>query len=64
MPPTVPLPLPTMPPPATMVIIGHGFEFGDPALEVASTYTDVTFICTEASALSDNVASYVMGGGL
>lgn len=42
------------------VIIGHGFEFGDPALEVASTYPDVTFICTEASASADNVASYVM----
>ncbi len=42
------------------VIIGHGFEFGDPALEVAETYPDVTFICTEASASADNVASYVM----
>lgn len=42
------------------VIIGHGFEFGDPALEVASTYPEVTFICTEASASADNVASYVM----
>lgn len=42
------------------VIIGHGFEFGDPALEVASTYPNVTFICTEASASADNVASYVM----
>ncbi len=42
------------------MIIGHGFEFGDPALEVASTYPDVTFICTEASASADNVASYVM----
>ena len=42
------------------MIIGHGFEFGDPALEVASTYPEVTFICTEASASADNVASYVM----
>ena len=42
------------------VIIGHGFEFGDPALEVASPYPDVTFICTEANASADNVASYVM----
>lgn len=42
------------------VIIGHGFEFGDPALEVAETYPDVTFICTEADASADNVASYVM----
>ena len=42
------------------VIIGHGFEFGDPALEVAATYPDVKFICTEADASADNVASYVM----
>lgn len=42
------------------VIIGHGFEFGDPALEVAETYPDVKFICTEASASAENVASYVM----
>lgn len=42
------------------VVIGHGFEFGDPALEVAEQYPDVTFICTEANASADNVASYVM----
>ena len=42
------------------VIIGHGFEFGDPALEVAEQYPDVLFICTEADAEADNVASYVM----
>lgn len=42
------------------VIIGHGFEFGDPALEVAATYPDVKFICIEADASADNVASYVM----
>ncbi|MDD3214819.1 MAG: BMP family protein [Eubacteriales bacterium] len=42
------------------VVIGHGYEFGDPALEVAETYPNVTFICTEADASADNVASYVM----
>ncbi len=42
------------------VIIGHGYEFGDPALEVAEQYPDVIFICTEADAAADNVASYVM----
>lgn len=42
------------------VVIGHGFEFGDPALEVAETYPNVKFICTEANASADNVASYVM----
>lgn len=42
------------------VVIGHGYEFGDPALEVAKTYPDTKFICTEADASADNVASYVM----
>ncbi len=42
------------------VVIGHGFEFGDPALEVAVQFPDVKFICTEADVFSDNVASYVM----
>ena len=28
------------------VVIGHGYEFGDPALEVAETYPDTKFICT------------------
>ena len=42
------------------VVIGHGYEFGDPALEVAETYPDTKFICTEADAPADNVASYVM----
>ena len=42
------------------VVIGHGYEFGDPALEVAETYPDTKFICTEADASVDNVASYVM----
>ena len=42
------------------VVIVHGYEFGDPALEVAETYPDTKFICTESDASSDNVASYVM----
>ncbi len=42
------------------IVIGHGYEFGDPALEVAATYPDTKFICTEADASADNVASYVM----
>lgn len=42
------------------VVIGRGYEFGDPALEVAETYPDTKFICTEADASADNVASYVM----
>ena len=42
------------------MVIGHGYEFGDPALEVAETYPATKFICTESDASSDNVASYVM----
>ncbi len=42
------------------VVIGHGYEFGDPALEVAETYPATKYICTESDASSDNVASYVM----
>lgn len=42
------------------VVIGHGYEFGDPALEVAETYPNVKFICTEANASAENVASFVM----
>ena len=42
------------------VVIGHGYEFGDPALEAAELYPDCKFICTESDAAAENVASYVM----
>lgn len=42
------------------VIIGHGFQFGDPALEVGALYPDVKFVCIESEAAAENVASYVM----
>ena len=42
------------------VVIGHGFQFGDPALEVGELYPDTKFICIEADASAENVASYVM----
>ncbi len=42
------------------IVIGHGFQFGDPALEVGEQYPDTIFICTESNAAADNVASYVM----
>ena len=41
------------------VIIGHGYEFGDPAIDVAELYPDVKFIITEGEVYADNVASYV-----
>ncbi|MDD3221096.1 MAG: BMP family ABC transporter substrate-binding protein [Clostridia bacterium] len=42
------------------IVIGHGFQFGDPALEVGAQYPDTKFICVEADATAENVASYVM----
>ncbi|MEG1524779.1 MAG: BMP family protein [Clostridia bacterium] len=44
------------------LIIGHGFQFGDPALAVGAKFPNVKFVCTNASAQSDNVASYELGG--
>jgi basic membrane protein A len=41
------------------VVIGHGYEFGDPAVEVAEQYPDTKFIVTEGEVSADNVASYV-----
>lgn len=38
----------------------HGFQFGDPALEVGELYPDTKFICIESDAAAENVASYVM----
>lgn len=42
------------------IVIGHGFQFGDPALEVGAQYPDTKFVCVEADVSADNVASYVM----
>ncbi|ADL04227.1 BMP family protein [Lacrimispora saccharolytica] len=41
------------------VVIGHGYEFGDPAVEVAGQYPDTKFIVTEGEVSAGNVASYV-----
>lgn len=41
------------------VVIGHGYEFGDPAIAVAEEYPDTKFIVTEGEVSADNVASYV-----
>lgn len=41
------------------VVIGHGYEFGDPAIEVAEQYPDTKFIITEGEVSAENVASYV-----
>lgn len=40
------------------LVIGHGFQFGDPALNVGANYPDTNFAIIEGSVSSDNVASY------
>lgn len=42
------------------LVIGHGFQFGEPAQKVSSEFPDVNFMATEANSESDNMASYVM----
>jgi basic membrane protein A len=42
------------------VVIGHGFQFGDPALKVGAKYPDTKFVCIEAAVEAENVASYVI----
>jgi basic membrane protein A len=42
------------------LIIGHGFEFGDPAVRVGERYPDTKFVAIESNAHSGNVASYRM----
>ena len=39
------------------LVIGLGFQFGDPALKVAEKYPDVNFIVFEGSVEADNVLS-------
>ena len=36
------------------VVIGHGYEFGDPAVDVAEQYPDTKFIVTEGEVSADN----------
>jgi len=42
------------------LIIGHGFQYGDPAVRVAARFPDTKFLAIEGAASSDNVASYVI----
>lgn len=42
------------------LIIGHGFQFGDPAAKVSADFPDAYFMATESGAQSPNMASYVM----
>ncbi len=42
------------------LIIGHGFQYGEPAVRVAAQFPEATFMAIESASSSDNVASYVM----
>lgn len=42
------------------LIIGHGFQFGEPAAKVSKDFPDAYFMATESGSESENMASYVM----
>lgn len=42
------------------LIIGHGYQFGEPAAAVSKEYPEAYFMATEANSSSDNMASFVM----
>ena len=42
------------------LIIGHGFQFGEPAANVSKDFPDQYFMATEAASQNDNMASFVM----
>lgn len=43
------------------LIMGHGFQFGEPALRVAQEFPDAYFASTESNSSGENMASYVVG---
>ncbi|MGE4584830.1 MAG: BMP family protein [Sphaerochaeta sp.] len=42
------------------LVIGHGFQFGDPAVRVAAQFPKTKFMAIESNTSASNVASYVM----
>jgi basic membrane protein A len=42
------------------LVIGHGFQFGDPAVRVSANFPDTKFMAIESNSYSENAASYVM----
>ena len=42
------------------IVIGHGYQYGEPAAAVSAEFPDKWFFATEAASYSDNAASYVM----
>ena len=42
------------------LVIGHGFQYGDPAVKVGKKFPKAKFMAIEANSKADNVASYVI----
>ncbi|WP_320130297.1 BMP family protein [uncultured Sphaerochaeta sp.] len=42
------------------LVIGHGFQFGDPAVRVSANFPKTKFMAIESNVYSENAASYVM----
>lgn len=42
------------------IVIGHSFQFTDPAMTVGAKYPDTKFVVIEGNATGDNVASYCL----
>jgi basic membrane protein A len=42
------------------LVIGHGFQYGDPAVRVGERFPKTKFMAIEGASSSDNVASYVI----
>ena len=42
------------------LIIGHGFQFGQPAAKVSEMFPEQSFMATESNSKSSNMSSYVM----
>lgn len=43
------------------LIMGHGFQYGEPALKVAKEFPNAYFASTESNSQGENMASYVVG---
>ncbi len=42
------------------LVIGHGYQYGDPAVRVGARFPNTKFLAIEGGSSSDNAASYVM----
>ena len=42
------------------IIVGHGYQFGEPAAKISAEFPNKFFMATESGSQSENMASYVM----